>query len=186
MAPPLSKETDMPIYALDGVAPILPPEGAYWVAPDAVLIGKVRLDADASIWFGAVLRGDNELIHIGEGSNVQDRCVMHTDMGFPLTVEPNCTIGHAAILHGCTIGENSLVGMGATVLNGARIGNNCLIGANALIPEGKIIPDNSLVVGAPGRVVRQLDEEQIARLRGPAEIYRRNWRRFSQGLAISS
>ena len=144
----------MPIYALDGVAPILPPEGNYWVAPDAVLVGKVKLDADASIWFGAVLRGDNELIHICEGSNVQDGCVLHTDMGFPMTVEPGCTIGHSAILHGCTIGENSLIGMGATVLNGARIGRNCLVGANALIAEGKIIPDNSLVLGAPGRVVR--------------------------------
>lgn len=172
----------MPIYTLDGVAPILPPEGTYWVAPDAVLVGKVRLDADASVWFGAVLRGDNELIHICEGSNVQDGCVLHTDMGFPMIVEPGCTIGHSAILHGCIIGENSLVGMGATVLNGARIGRNCLVGANALIPEGKIIPDNSLVVGAPGRVVRQLDDEQLQRLRGPADTYRRNWRRFAQGM----
>ena len=172
----------MPIYALDGVAPILPPEGSYWVAPDAVLVGKVRLDADASVWFGAVLRGDNELIHICEGSNVQDGCVLHTDMGFPMTVEPGCTIGHSAILHGCIIGENSLIGMGATVLNGARIGRNCLVGANALIPEGKIIPDNSLVVGAPGRVVRQLDAEQLRRLREPADTYRRNWRRFAQGM----
>ena len=172
----------MPIYALDGVAPILPPEGTYWVAPDAMLVGKVRLDADASVWFGAVLRGDNELIHICEGSNVQDGCVLHTDMGFPMTIEPGCTIGHSAILHGCIIGENSLIGMGATVLNGARIGRNCLVGANALIAEGKIIPDNSLVLGAPGRVVRQLDDEQVQRLRAPADIYRRNWRRFSQGM----
>jgi carbonic anhydrase/acetyltransferase-like protein (isoleucine patch superfamily) len=176
----------MPIYALDGVAPILPPAGSYWVAPDAVLVGKIRLDAEASVWFGAVLRGDNELIHIGEGSNVQDRCVMHTDMGFPLTVEPGCTIGHGVILHGCTIGEGSLVGMGATILNGARIGRNCLIGANALIPEGKVIPDRSLVLGAPGRVARELEDAEMARLRGPADNYRRNWRRFSQGMSLVS
>jgi carbonic anhydrase/acetyltransferase-like protein (isoleucine patch superfamily) len=176
----------MPVYALDGVAPILPADGAYWIAPDAVLIGKVRLDSEASVWFGAVLRGDNELIHIGEGSNVQDRCVFHTDMGFPLTVAPGCTIGHGAILHGCSIGENSLIGMGAIVLNGARIGRNCVIGAHALVAEGKTIADNSLVMGAPGRVVRQLDHEQAARLAAPAEIYRKNWRRFAKGLTPQS
>jgi len=176
----------MPIYSLDGVSPELPDDGAFWVAPDAILIGKVRLDRDASVWFGAVLRGDNELIHIGRGSNVQDRAICHTDMGYPLTVGPNCTIGHAAILHGCTIGENSLVGMGATILNGVTIGRNCLIGANALIPEGKTIADNSLVVGAPGRVMRELSEEQAAALTAAAEGYQRNWRRFAAGLASAS
>ena len=169
----------MPIYELDGIIPEFPADGVFWVAPDAVLVGRVRLDRDASVWFGSVLRGDNELIHIGEGSNVQDRCVMHTDMGFPLTVGRNCTVGHGAILHGCTVSDNSLIGMGATILNGARIGRNCIIGANALIPEGKEIPDNSLVVGAPGRVVRQLGAEAEARLLATAEVYQRNWRRFA-------
>jgi carbonic anhydrase/acetyltransferase-like protein (isoleucine patch superfamily) len=172
-------EVFLPIYALDGVTPDLPVDGVYWVAPDAVLIGKVKLDRDASVWFGSILRGDNELIHIGEGSNVQDRCVMHTDMGFPLTVGRNCTIGHGAILHGCVIGENSLIGMAATVMNGARIGRNCIIGAGALIPEGKEIADNSLVMGAPGKVVRELGREAEARLKAAAEIYQRNWRRFA-------
>lgn len=174
----------MPLYQLDGVAPQLPAENDYWIAPDAVLIGKVRLDRNASVWFGSVLRGDNELIHIGEGSNVQDKCVMHTDMGFPLTVGPGCTIGHQVILHGCTIGENSLIGMGAVILNGAQIGRNCLIGAHALIPEGKSIPDNSLVIGAPGRVVRELEEDQIAGLKTSAQSYQKNWRRFAAGLSV--
>ncbi|MGF1619582.1 MAG: gamma carbonic anhydrase family protein [Rhodomicrobiaceae bacterium] len=173
----------MPIYSLDGVEPQLPASGDYWIAPDAVVLGKVRLDSNASVWFGAVLRGDNELIHIGEGSNIQDRCVLHTDMGFPLTVAAGCTIGHSAILHGCTIGKNSLVGMGATILNGAIIGQNCLIGAGALVPEGKTIPDNSLVIGAPGKIARQIGEEEAARLTMPAEGYQKNWRRFATGLA---
>ncbi len=137
----------MTIYALGGVRPDLPEAGRFWVAPNASLMGKVRLKTDASVWFGAILRGDNEWIEIGEGSNVQDGCVFHTDMGFPLTIGPGCTIGHMAILHGCTIGRNSLVGMGATVLNGVRVGKNCRIGANALVPEGREIPDGSLVIG---------------------------------------
>jgi carbonic anhydrase/acetyltransferase-like protein (isoleucine patch superfamily) len=171
-----------PLYALDGISPELPGEGACWIAPDAVLIGKVRLDRDASVWFGAVLRGDNELIHIGEGSNIQDRCVLHTDMGYPLSVGPGCTIGHGAILHGCTVGENSLVGMGAIILNGARIGRDCVIGANALVPEGREIPGRSLVVGSPGRVVRELTDEQVTKLKQSAAIYQANWRRFAGGL----
>lgn len=176
----------MPIYRLDGIVPIVPRKGEGWIAPDAVLIGNVRIDAEASVWFGSVLRGDNELIHIGAGSNVQDRCVLHTDMDFPLTVEAGCTIGHGAILHGCTIGGNSLVGMGAVVLNGARIGRNCIIGAKTLIAEGKVIPDNSLVVGSPGRVVRQLGEVEAEALRGSARIYQNNWRRFAGGLALAA
>jgi carbonic anhydrase/acetyltransferase-like protein (isoleucine patch superfamily) len=124
----------MPCYALDGVSPGLPEEGAYWLAPSAELIGRVRLLAHASVWFGAVLRGDNEWIEVGEGSNIQDGCILHTDMGSPLTIGARCTIGHRAILHGCVIGDNSLIGMGATVLNNAVIGRNCLIGANALVP----------------------------------------------------
>ncbi|MFW5881521.1 MAG: gamma carbonic anhydrase family protein, partial [Roseicyclus sp.] len=143
------------IYALDGIAPEIDVDT--WVAPDANLIGRVVLEAGASVWFCATLRGDNEEIRIGAGSNVQENCVMHTDMGYPLTVGANCTIGHKAMLHGCTIGEGSLVGMGATILNGARIGACCLIGAGALIPEGKEIPDGSLVLGMPGKVVRALD-----------------------------
>jgi carbonic anhydrase/acetyltransferase-like protein (isoleucine patch superfamily) len=176
----------MPCYALDGVTPVLPPEGRYWIAPTASVIGRVKLDANASIWFGAVLRGDNETIRIGEGSNVQDGCMLHTDMGFPLTIGANCTIGHHAILHGCSIGDNSLIGMGAVVLNGARIGRNCLIGAKALIAEGKEIADGSLVLGAPGRVVRSLDADAIARLTEAARGYVRNWRRFAGGLKALS
>jgi carbonic anhydrase/acetyltransferase-like protein (isoleucine patch superfamily) len=176
----------MPIYELDGIAPIVPPDGEGWIAPDAVLIGKVRIDAGASVWFGSVLRGDNELIHIGEGSNIQDRCVLHTDMGFPLSVGHGCTIGHAAILHGCTIAGNSLIGMGAVVLNGAQIGHNCIVGAHALIPEGKIIPDNSLVVGSPGRVIREVGDAQAEGLRQSALIYQQKWRRYAQGMTIST
>jgi carbonic anhydrase/acetyltransferase-like protein (isoleucine patch superfamily) len=172
----------MAIYALDGVSPELPDEGSYWIAASADVIGKVRLEKNASVWFGAVLRGDNELIRVGQNSNVQDGCVLHTDVGSPLTIGNNCTIGHQAMLHGCTIGDNSLVGIGATILNNAVIGRNCLIGAHALIPEGKTIPDNSLVMGAPGRVVRQLDAEAIARLAKSAEGYVRNWQRYARGL----
>ncbi len=173
----------MTIYALDGVSAELPEEGAYWIAPDAAVIGRVRLERHASIWFGAVLRGDNELILVGENSNVQDGCVLHTDLGAPLTIGANCTIGHKAILHGCTVGGNSLVGMGATILNHAKIGRNCLIGAHALVTEGKVIPDNSLVMGAPAKVVRELTAEAIANLPKSAAGYVRNWQRFAKGLA---
>ncbi len=138
---------------------------------------------DASIWFGAVVRGDNEWITVGQGSNVQDGCVLHTDMGAPLTIGTNCTIGHKAILHGCDIGDNSLIGMGAIVLNHATIGRNCLIGAGALIPEGKTIPDNSLVVGQPGKIIRVLDDKAAAKLTLSAEGYQKNWKRFAAGLA---
>ncbi len=169
-------------YSLDGVAPEFPAAGTYWVAASADLIGRVRLLPNASVWFHAVLRGDNEWIEVGEGSNVQDGCVLHTDMGAPLTIGRNCTIGHKAILHGCTIGNNSLIGMGATVLNHAKIGENCLIGANALIAEGKVIPDNSLVVGAPGKIIRQLDADSTEGLKRAAENYVRNWKRFAGGL----
>jgi carbonic anhydrase/acetyltransferase-like protein (isoleucine patch superfamily) len=170
------------VYALDGIAPELPEEGQYWIAPSASVIGKVRLERGASVWFGAVIRGDNELITIGEGSNVQDGAVMHTDPGLPLTVGRNCTIGHKAILHGCAVGDNTLIGMGAVILNRARIGRNCLIGANALITEGKEIPDNSLVMGQPGKIAGELNEEAIARLTKSAETYVRNWQRFAGGL----
>ncbi len=172
----------MPIYELDGIAPTLPEEGRYWIAPDAVVIGKVRLEEDTGIWFGTILRGDNELIRIGKGSNVQDGSVFHTDQGFPAIVGADCTIGHAAIVHGCTIGDNTLIGMGAVVLTGARIGRNCIIGAHALVPEGKIIPDNSLVVGSPGRVIRQVSDEDAARITGAAENYKKNWRLYASRL----
>ena len=175
----------MPIYSLDDVAPVLPEEGRFWIAPDAHVIGKVRLGADVGIWFGAVLRGDNELIDIGEGSNIQEGAVLHTDMGAPLTVGAGCTIGHRAILHGCTIGENSLIGMGATVLNHVRIGRNCLVGANALITEGKEFPDNSLIVGAPAKAIRVLDEAAVEALRLSARSYVANWKRFAKGMRRS-
>ena len=168
------------IYALDGISPDLAPSA--WVAPDANLIGRVVLEDEASVWFGATLRGDNEEIRVGRGSNVQEACVLHTDIGFPLVIGADCTIGHKAVLHGCTIGDGSLIGMGAIVLNGARIGRGCLIGAGALITEGKEIADGSLVMGAPGRVVRMLDATAQARLLLSAESYRANARRFAAGL----
>ena len=174
------------IYKLSENKPQFPEGGDFWVAPDANVIGKVRLNAGASVWFGATLRGDNEWIDIGAGSNVQENSVLHTDIGFPLTIGRNCTIGHKAILHGCTIGDQSLIGMGAIVLNGAQIGRNCLIGAGALITEGKIIPENSLVVGAPGKVVRSLTEAEIEGLLASATGYQTNMRRFAKGLEVIS
>jgi len=155
---------------------------AFWIAPSAVVIGNVWLERNASVWWQAVLRGDNELITVGEDSNVQDGCVLHTDPGYPLTIGRNVTVGHLAMLHGCTIGDNSLVGIGAVILNGAVIGANCLIGAKALIPEGKKIPDNSLVMGSPGKIVRELEERHVARLRKGAEHYVANWQRYRREL----
>lgn len=172
----------MTIYSLDGIDPQIPAIGFHWIAPSAVLIGDVRIEEDVSIWFGAILRGDNEPISIGKGSNIQENSVLHTDMGYPLTIGTGCTIGHRAMLHGCTIGNNSLVGMGATILNGATIGNNCLIGAGALVTEGKIIPDNSLVVGMPAKVVRSLDEKSVQMLEASSIHYVENARRFAAGL----
>lgn len=169
------------IYAFDGIAPEI--DADTWVAPGAHVIGRVVLEAGASVWFGSTLRGDNEEIRIGAGSNVQENCVFHTDMGYPLSVGRDCTIGHKAMLHGCTIGDGALVGMGATILNGAVIGKGCLIGAGALIPEGKQIPDGSLVMGMPGKVVRELDAEAQARLLASAAHYRDRMRRFRTGLA---
>ncbi len=172
----------MPIYSLDGVEPILPEAGRYWIAPDAHVIGRVRLGLDVSIWFGSVLRGDNELIDLGDRTNVQEGCMFHTDPGFPMTIGADCTIGHHAILHGCTVAPNSLVGMGATLLNGARIGANSIVGANALVTEGKEFPDNSLIVGAPAKAIRTLDAAAAERLRGTALHYVRNFNRFAKGL----
>ena len=170
------------IYALGDVAPILPADGDYWVAPDANVIGDVALGQGASVWFGATLRGDNEPITVGARSNIQENSVLHTDIGSPLTIGADCTIGHKAMLHGCTIGDGTLIGMGASVLNGAQIGRGCLIGACALITEGKDIPDGALVMGAPGRVVRILDAEAQARLLLSAAGYAANARRFRVGL----
>ncbi len=168
------------IWSLDGIAPDIYPDA--WVAPGAQLIGNVVIEAGASVWFGAVLRGDNEEIRLGAGSNIQENCVLHTDMGYPLVIGPDCTIGHKAMLHGCTIGAGSLIGMGATVLNGARIGAGCLVGAAALITEGKDIPEGSLVMGSPGKVVRTLDDIARARLLASAAHYRENATRFRAGL----
>ena len=176
----------MTVYALADKKPQLPPEGEYWIAPNAVVLGDVILKPGASIWFGAVLRGDNDPITIGENSNIQDGSVLHTDVGEPLTIGRDVTVGHLAMLHGCEIGDNTLVGIGAVVLGRARIGKNCLIGANTLITEGKVIPDNSLVVGQPGRVVRQLEPGQIAALTASAEHYVQNWKRYVADLRPAS
>jgi carbonic anhydrase/acetyltransferase-like protein (isoleucine patch superfamily) len=172
----------MPVYSLDEITPVLPEPGRFWIAPDAHVIGRVRLGFDVGIWFGAVLRGDNELIDIGDATNIQEGALLHTDEGAPLSVGAGCTIGHHAILHGCTIGENSLIGMGATILNHARIGRNCLVGANALITEGKEFPDNSLIVGAPAKAIRVLDDASAERLRWSAKHYVENWKRYAKGM----
>ena len=155
-----------------------------WVAPNATLVGKVKLEPGASVWFNAVLRGDNELIHVGVNSNVQDGTVMHTDMGFPLTIGTGVTIGHNAMLHGCTVGDYSLIGINAVILNGAKIGKYCIIGANSLIGEGKDIPDGSLVMGSPGKVVRELTEAQKKMLEASAAHYVHNAQRYARDLAV--
>ena len=170
----------MTLYALADKRPVVADDA--WIAPGCHVIGNVILEAKASIWFGCTLRGDNEAIIVGAGSNVQENTVMHTDIGFPLIIGAGCTIGHKAMLHGCTIGENSLIGMGATVLNGAVIGDNCLIGAGALITEGKVVPPGSLVMGAPGKVIRQLDENAINALKASALHYQENAARFGRDL----
>jgi carbonic anhydrase/acetyltransferase-like protein (isoleucine patch superfamily) len=172
----------MPLYALDGISPSLPPDNDFWIAPDAHVIGSVRLGSGVGVWFGAVIRGDNEPIVVGARSNIQDGAVLHTDIGFPLTVGEDCTVGHRAILHGCTIGSCSLIGMGATVLNGARIGSYCLVGANALVTEGKEFPDYSLIVGSPAKAVRTLDAAATERLRQSARNYAANAQRYAKGL----
>ena len=170
------------IYELDGQKPDLPEEGRYWVAPSAAVIGRVRLKTDCSIWFGAVLRGDNEWIELGERSQIQDNSTLHTDPGFPITIGPDCVIGHNVILHGCTIGAHTLIGMGAIVLNGARIGANSLVGAGALITEGKSFPEKSLIVGAPARAIRTLDEAAAIGIAAGADFYVRNFKRYAKGL----
>lgn len=168
----------MPVYAIDGKAPELEDADTNWIAPDATLIGNIRIGRNVGFWFGVVIRGDGEPITIGADTNVQEHTIMHTDPGFPLTIGEGCTIGHRALLHGCMIGDNSLIGMGAIVLNGARIGNNSLVGAGALVTENKVFPDNSLIVGSPAKVVRTLDEAAIERLRASAAHYVANAKRF--------
>jgi len=172
----------MPIYALGEFQPKLPAPDRFWIAPDANVIGKVELGEDVGIWFGVTLRGDNEPITVGARSNIQEGVMVHTDPAYPVIIGSDCTIGHHAIVHGCIIGDNSLVGMGATILNGARIGRNCLVGANALVTEGKDFPDNSLIVGSPAKAIRTLDDDAVERLRQSAARYVENWKRFSRDL----
>jgi carbonic anhydrase/acetyltransferase-like protein (isoleucine patch superfamily) len=172
----------MAIYELDGQAPEFPPDGLYWVAETAAVVGRVRLQTDVSIWYGSVLRGDNEWIEIGARSQIQDNCTLHTDPGFPLTIGSDCVVGHNVVLHGCTIGNASLIGMGAIVLNGAKIGANSLVGANALITEGKSFPDNSVILGSPAKAVRESDEKVRAMIARAADVYVKRWKQYAAGL----
>jgi carbonic anhydrase/acetyltransferase-like protein (isoleucine patch superfamily) len=172
----------MAIYELAGERPEFPADGQYWIAETAVLIGRVRLRSDSSVWWNAVLRGDNEWIELGERSQIQDNSTLHTDPGFPLTIGRGCVIGHSVVLHGCTIGDGSLIGMGAVLMNGAKIGTNCVVGAGAVVTEGKTFPDNSLVVGAPARVIRTLDEKAAEMIAYGADVYVRRWRHYAGAL----
>jgi carbonic anhydrase/acetyltransferase-like protein (isoleucine patch superfamily) len=176
----------MPIYELSGMRVRTPASGRHWIAPTATVLGNVTLEEDTSIWFGAVIRGDNEAIHVGRRSNIQDNCVLHTDPGFPMTIGEGCTIGHLAMLHGCTVGRGTLVGIGAVVLNGAVIGEDCLIGAKALIPEGKVIPPRSLVLGSPGKVARQLSDADVAQLAEFVQVYVDRCREYAEKLRPQS
>ncbi len=170
----------MPIYSLNEYEPSI--AESHWIAPGAYVIGKVKLGHDVGIWFGAVLRGDNELIDVGAGSNIQEHSMLHTDIGFPLTIGVGCTIGHNAILHGCTIGDGSLIGMGATLLNGCKIGAGSIVGANSLVTEGKAFPDGSLIVGSPAKAIRPLSNEDMSKIKASSQAYVENWKRFKNGL----
>jgi carbonic anhydrase/acetyltransferase-like protein (isoleucine patch superfamily) len=172
----------MAIYELDGQRPEFPADGLYWVAETAAVVGRVRLHSDVSIWYGSVLRGDNEWIEIGARSQIQDNCTLHTDPGFPLTIGEDCVVGHNVVLHGCTVGAESLIGMGAIVLNGARIGANSLVGASALVTEGKTFPDNSVILGSPAKAVRESDEKVRAMIARAANVYVERWKRYAAGL----
>jgi carbonic anhydrase/acetyltransferase-like protein (isoleucine patch superfamily) len=174
----------MTLYKIDAIAPRLPEGGRYWIAPNACVIGRVALLDDASVWFGCVLRGDNEWITIGARANIQENSLLHTDPGYPLDIGADCTIGHGVIMHGCTIGDNTLIGMGATILNGAKIGRNCLVGANALVTENKIFPDYSLIVGSPAKLLRTLDDDAARRNQESAQRYVANARRYAAGLEV--
>jgi len=173
------------IYKLGDRTPVIEGDG-HFIAENATVIGNVCLKANSSVWFNCVLRGDNDLIEVCEGSNIQDGCVLHTDPGYPLTIGRNVTIGHKVMLHGCTIGENSLIGIGSTILNGATIGNNCLVGANALVTEGKSFPDGSLILGAPAKVVRELTDEEITANQESASRYVEKATRFRADLESAS
>jgi carbonic anhydrase/acetyltransferase-like protein (isoleucine patch superfamily) len=172
----------MAIYELDGQGPDLPADGNYFIADTATVIGKVRLKAGASVWFGAVLRGDNEWIEIGEGANVQDNSTCHTDPGFPLVLGKNVTVGHNVILHGCVVEDGALIGMGSIVMNGAKIGRGSIVGAGAVITEGKVFPEHSLIIGAPARVMRTLEPTQVERMGSAARFYAANGPRFKKGM----
>ena len=172
----------MPLYAIADAVPQTPASGNFWVAPTASVMGRVILKENASVWYGAVIRGDNDPIEIGENSNIQDGSILHTDIGFPLTVGKNVTVGHRVMLHGCTIGDGSLIGIGSTLLNGVKIGKNCIIGAHTLLTEGKEIPDNSLVVGSPGRVIRTHGEDVAELLQASADHYVENWKKHAAEL----
>jgi carbonic anhydrase/acetyltransferase-like protein (isoleucine patch superfamily) len=174
----------MTAYALGDRRPTLPAEDEYWIAPNAAVMGSVILKKNASVWWGATARGDTDTITIGENSNIQDGSVLHADYGVPLNIGANVTVGHLVMLHGCTIGDGSLIGIGSIILNGAKIGRNCLIGANCLITEGKEIPDNSVVMGAPGKVVREVSPEQARVLEASAHHYVENWKRYRAGLSV--
>ena len=172
------------IYELEGRSPQL--KGDYWIADSAVVVGNVVLEDQVSVWFNAVLRGDNDPITVGRDSNIQDGSILHTDIGSPLKIGEGVTIGHKVMLHGCDIGDNSLIGINSVILNGAKIGKDCLIGANSLIPEGKEIPDGSLVMGSPGKVIRSLDNSSKLILKISAENYVRNYKRFRTGMKLIS
>jgi carbonic anhydrase/acetyltransferase-like protein (isoleucine patch superfamily) len=172
----------MAIYELDGEKPEFPADGLYWIADTASVIGRVKLHTNVSIWFGSVLRGDNELIEIHTRSQIQDNATLHTDPGFPLTIGRDCVIGHNVVLHGCTIGDGCLIGMGAIVLNGAKIGANSLVGAGALVTEGKVYPDNSMILGAPAKAVRATDDQMRAMIARGADVYVKRWKRYAARL----
>jgi carbonic anhydrase/acetyltransferase-like protein (isoleucine patch superfamily) len=176
----------MALYELDGHRVAVPASGRYWVAGNAVVVGKVTIEEDVSVWFNSVVRGDNDPIVIGARTNVQDGCVLHTDPGFPLAIGAEATIGHMAMLHGCTIGPGALIGIGAIVLNGARVGAECLIGSGALIPEGREIPPRSVVLGSPGKVVRQVTEEDLERMRWGVQLYLERWKAYSRTLKLQA
>lgn len=174
----------MPIYKLGDKTPQIDPQS--WIAPNATVIGDIRLGRNASIWWNATLRGDNDPISIGENSNIQDGSVLHTDEGVPMNIGRDVTVGHLVMLHGCTVGDGSLIGIGSVILNRAVIGRNCIVGANTLIPEGKVYPDRSLIIGSPGKVVRELSDEEVARLIRSAAHYVENWQRYARELGVAS
>jgi carbonic anhydrase/acetyltransferase-like protein (isoleucine patch superfamily) len=176
----------MALYELEGHRVAVPASGRFWVAENATVIGRVRIEEDASIWFNSVVRGDNEPIVIGARANVQDGCVLHTDPGFPVSVGAEATIGHMAMLHGCSIGRGALIGIGAIVLNGASVGEDCLIGSGALIPEGKQIPAGSVVLGSPGKIIRRVSEQDLERMRWGVETYVERWQAYARGLRLQS